>query len=138
MERSHLTSRAKSRGKLHLIVNYSFKRRKRKESVLFYNDDKIKEIIKEILWRTIKDENDINDIKNRFIMNKINHKSIMNMIKENKLDFNEMASRSPCLLWSLFHSFPDQKIENVLEQFVKDSLKELRIKAQAILKERES
>ena len=116
-----------------MVVQYSYKRRKRKESVCFYDDAKIKQIITELLWRSIEDETDHNDIRNKFITNKINHKSIISLIKDNLLTFKEMANRSPCLLWSLFHSFPEQKIENVLQNFVKDSLKELRIKAQEIL-----
>ena len=129
LEQSHLTSRHKSRGKLHLIVMYSYKRRKRKESVCFYNDDKIGEIINELLWRSVDEK----ERECKFIKNKINHKTIIEWIKSNKLNFHEMANRSPPLLWSLFHSFPNKPIENVLETFVKNALKELRIRARESL-----
>merc|ERR1712217_771942 len=56
LEKSHLSSRAKSRAKRHLIVEYSFKRKKKKETVCFYEDESIVEIIGNVLWQSVEEK----------------------------------------------------------------------------------
>ena len=56
-----------------------------------------------------------------------NEKSIIEgLMQSKKLTVEEMSQRSPPLLWSLLHSFPNQRIENMVEKFVRTALKELR------------
>ena len=122
LERSRFSSNAKSRGQRHLIVAYSFKRRKRAETVCFYEDAQIGEIIKNILWKSM-DESEREAV---FGKNNKNEKIIIEeLMHSKKLTVEEMSQRSPPLLWSLLHSFPNQRIENVMEQFVRTALKEL-------------
>eukprot|EP01083_Nonionella_stella_P200812 735074_1 len=129
LEQSRFTSKGRSRGKRFLIVIYSFQRKKRKEAMCCYDDGKIQEIINELLWQMVEDE----EKEEAFVKNRINHKNIMQIIKKHKLTIVEMASRSPALLWSLYHSFPNQEVEKVVEKFVKTALKTLRMKTREMM-----
>ena len=122
LEKSHLSSRAKSRAKRHLIVDYSFKRKKRKETVCFYEDEVIEEMVANILWESVAD----GDRKVLFGRKRIYKKHIEELMDTAHLKKNELAERSPPMLWSLVHSFPNRNINDVIHDFVKSAIKALK------------
>jgi len=125
LEASHLSSRAKSLGKLHLVVIYSYHRRKRKESVCYYDEEKTRQIVAELLWTSVEEQ----EREEVFVRNKINQNSALEVIQRNGLTIPEMANRSPPLLWSLFHANPEKAIEDVVCKLVKSVMKDLRNRA---------